>query len=96
MVAGAAAPEGEHPRADTSRSPAQGRLQLSKGRASLKWEQQVQGPWGRSMLGASGVWKVGWEAAPRTVRKRSALASILKGRPRPSGIRGSQQGIGAG
>lgn len=55
MVAGATVPEGEHPRADTSRDPAQGRLQLSKGRAPLEWEQQVQGPWGRSMLGASGV-----------------------------------------
>lgn len=52
---GAAVPEGGRPRGDTSRDPAEGRLPISKGRASLEWEQQVQGPWGRSVLGAPGA-----------------------------------------
>lgn len=34
---GAAVPEGERPRGDTSRDPAEGRLPISTGRASLEW-----------------------------------------------------------
>ena len=55
MVGGPAVPEGKRPRGDTSTDPAEGGLRISKGRASLEGEQQVQGPWGRSTLGASGV-----------------------------------------